>query len=161
MHVRNDKWKSADQERYEVARRRNVAMEKRQILVGRNPNRGSSANFVALRVTDTMRDLINSNDFGRFGIFSSRFEFEIYRLGLYFKKTIRFFVCSGFDHVQCVTLYIYMCCGLFSHMWLIRCNSKQTHTQTTYTAQTHHTSIPIVVVALLIHGHMCVYKKCV
>ena len=31
-----------------------------------------------------------------------------------------------------------------------------THTQTTYTAQTHHTSIPTVVVSLMIHDN--IYK---
>ena len=54
-------------------------------------------------------------------------------------------------------LYTCMCCGLFSHMWWSDADTQQRDTQTTYTAQTHHTSIPTVVVSLMIHDNMYVY----
>ena len=93
--------------------------------------------------TVTIRPKSNSNDFRPFGELFSRFEFEFCRRGNYSKNQFDIFcVCSGFDHMQCDCT-----CACVD----------QTDTQTTYTAQTHHTSIPTVVVSVTIHDDMHIY----
>ena len=65
-----------------------------------------------------MRPEINSNDFGRFWNYVADSNSVVG--GNCFQITIRFVVCSKFiHHTQC-DFYMYMCCGLFSHV-LIRC----------------------------------------
>ena len=99
-----------------------------------------------------MRPKINSNDFGRFLDFLSRIEFEFCRRGNCFQK--QFVICVFWSSfTQCdrrfthVLWHVYTCVDV----------SQQVQTQTTYTAQTHHTSIPTVVVSLMIHDNMFVY----
>ena len=59
-----------------------------------------STSFCDVKTPVTMPTEINSNDFGRFGNDSadSNSKFVVVEI---FKKPIRFFVCSGFNHIQC------------------------------------------------------------
>ena len=69
--------------------------------------------------------------------------FEFWRRGNYFlKEQFDFFVCSGFDHIQCDCTCA--CAVACSHTCVdqVQTHSRQAHTQTIYTAQTHYTSIP-------------------
>ena len=60
-------------------------------------------------------------------------------------------MCSGFDHIQCDCT-----CACAVACFHTCVDQMQTHTQTTYTAQTHHTSTPTVVGSLMIHDTMYV-----
>ena len=68
------------------------------------------------------------------------------------KKTICF-LCVRSSFTYNVTVHVHVLWLVFANV-LIRCrDTADTHTQTTYTAQTNHTSIPTVVVSLMIHDN--------
>ena len=87
-------------------------------------------------------------------------DFDFCCRGNHFQQTIQFFVCSEFIHIQCD--FTCTCVVACFHTFVdvsqqMQTHSRQTHTQTTYRAQTHHTFIPTVVVSLMIHDNMYVY----
>ena len=65
-----------------------------------------------------------------------RFEFEFVVVEIISKKTIRFFVCSGFIHTQCDCTCACAVTCYHTCVDQVQTHSRQTHTQTTYTAQT-------------------------
>ena len=66
------------------------------------------------------------------------------------------FLCVRSSITHNVAVHVHVLWLVFTH-GLIRCrHSADKYTQTTYTAQTHHTSIPTVVVSLMVHVHMYV-----
>ena len=102
----------------------------------------------------TILPKINSNDFSRFGIIY-QIRIRILASWKLFQKTqFDFFVCSGFDHIQCDCTCACAVACLHTCVDQMQTHSRQTHTQTTYTAQTRHTSIPTVVVSLMIDDNM-------
>ena len=130
----------------------------------------------------TIRPEINSNDFGRFWELFSRFEFDFRRCGNSFqlKKFDFWCVWSLFTHTECG--FTFTCAVSCFHTCV---DEMQTHSgkqreklterqhphythrrtsqtdshQTTHTTQTHHTSIPTVVVFLMVHDNMYVYTS--
>ena len=79
----------------------------------------------------TMRPETNSNDFGGFLEFISRFEFEFRRCGFFFER-FEFLVCSKFNHTQCGRTCACAVACLCQHNSIIqitqspntRCNAK-------------------------------------
>ena len=82
--------------------------------------------------------------------------FEFWRRGNYFQITIRIFCVRSTQCDFTCTCVV----AVFTHVLMCRNRCRHTgerQTQTTYTAQTHHTSKPTVSVSLMIHDNMYVY----
>ena len=94
---------------------------------------------------------VNSNDFGRFVSYVADSNWNFGVVEIISKKPFDFLCVRG-SITYNVTVRAHVLWPVFTHV-LIRCrHTADRHTQTTFTVQTHHTSIPTVVVSLMIHA---------